>query len=195
MTDITPTDTQAVAIKDIVEWYGDKSRQEYYLAGYAGVGKSTIVELAKEGIKKRHKKVKRVPTAAFTGKAASVLHKKGVENAQTIHSLIYTPRKNKDTGESEFVLSEDSEAANADLIILDECSMVGDEMARDLRSFGKKILVIGDPGQLPPVKGQGAFTNRTPDTFLTEIHRQAADSPILHLATLARQKKASSFAF
>ena len=189
MTDITPNDQQAAAIKSIVEWYGDKHRQEFYLAGYAGVGKSTIAALAIEGIKKRHKKVKRIPTAAFTGKAASVLHKKGVENAQTVHSLIYTPRVDKDTGKVEFILSEDSEAANADLIVLDECSMVGDDIARGLRSFGKKILVIGDPGQLPPVKGQGAFTNREPDAFLTEIHRQAADSPILHLATLARQGK------
>jgi exodeoxyribonuclease-5 len=48
---------------------------------------------------------------------------------------------------------------------------------------------MGDPGQLPPVNGQGAFTNRTPDVFLTEIWRQAADSPIIHLATLAREGK------
>ena len=42
MTDITPTDEQAKAIKSIVDWYGEKGRQEFYLAGYAGVGKSTI---------------------------------------------------------------------------------------------------------------------------------------------------------
>jgi exodeoxyribonuclease-5 len=45
---------------------------------------------------------------------------------------------------------------------------------------------MGDPGQLPPVNGQGAFTRNAPDVFLHEIHRQAADSPILELATLAR---------
>jgi hypothetical protein len=65
--------------------------------------------------------------------------------------------------------------------------MVDEAMAKDLRSFGKKILIMGDPGQLPPVNGQGAFTNRTPDVFLHEIHRQAAESPILELATLARR--------
>src|SRR3954451_2344232 len=67
--------------------------------------------------------------------------------------------------------------------------MVNDEIAKDLRGFGKKILVMGDPAQLPPINGEGAFTNREPDVFLREIHRQAADSPIIELATLARQGK------
>jgi ATP-dependent exoDNAse (exonuclease V) alpha subunit len=40
---------------------------------------------------------------------------------------------------------------------------------------------------LPPISGQGAFTRRAPDFLLTEIHRQAADSPIIRLATMARR--------
>ena len=67
--------------------------------------------------------------------------------------------------------------------------MVNKEIADDLRSYGIKLLVMGDPGQLPPVSGEGAFTNREPDVFLREIHRQAAGSPILELATLAREGK------
>ena len=65
--------------------------------------------------------------------------------------------------------------------------MVGEEMANDLLAFGKPILVLGDPGQLPPIKGEGAFTNAAPDVMLDEIHRQAGDSAILRLATMARQ--------
>ena len=38
--------------------------------------------------------------------------------------------------------------------------MVGAEMAADLLAFGKPILVLGDPGQLPPIRGDGAFTDR-----------------------------------
>ena len=186
MTDITPTDEQAKAIKAIVDWYGEKGRNEFYLAGYAGVGKSTIAALAIEDIKERHN-AKNVRTAAYTGKAASVLRKKGNEAAQTIHSLIYIPTVDKKTKELKFVLSKDSAAADADLIVLDECSMIDDRLADDLRSFGKKILVMGDPGQLPPVNGQGAFTRNAPDVFLHEIHRQAANSPIIELATLARK--------
>jgi exodeoxyribonuclease-5 len=65
--------------------------------------------------------------------------------------------------------------------------MVGAEMANDLLAFGKPILVLGDPGQLPPIKGEGAFTDAQPDVMLTEIHRQAETSAILRLATMARQ--------
>ena len=184
--DISPSKEQSDAIKAIVEWYGKKQPQEFYLAGYAGVGKSTIANIAIEEIKQKYG-IEKVRTAAYTGKAASVLRRKGVASAQTIHTLIYTPHLDSETGELSFTLSEKSDANDADLIVLDECSMVDHAMAKDLRSFGKKILIMGDPGQLPPVGGQGAFTNREPDVFLQEIHRQVADSPILHLATLARR--------
>jgi exodeoxyribonuclease-5 len=53
-------------------------------------------------------------------------------------------------------------------------------------SFKKPILVLGDPGQLPPIKGEGAFTKGQPDVMLTEIHRQAEESAIIRLATMAR---------
>lgn len=86
-----------------------------------------------------------------------------------------------------FVLNEQSIVRDAALIVLDEVSMVGEEMARDLLAFGKPILVLGDPGQLPPIKGEGAFTRDAPDVMLTEIHRQAGESAIIRLATLARQ--------
>lgn len=187
--EITPTDEQNKAIKAITDWYTNSfSPQEFYFAGFAGVGKTTVANFAHEELRSKHK-VKRIRTAAFTGKAALVLQKKGIGTAQTIHSLIYKHKVDKHTGKVTFKLSNDSDAADADLIVLDECSMVDNDMANDLRSFGKKILIMGDPGQLPPINGAGAFTNREPDVFLREIHRQSAESPILELATLARQGK------
>lgn len=92
-----------------------------------------------------------------------------------------------------FALNPQSDAADAHLIVLDEVSMVGEEMARDLMSFRKPILVLGDPGQLPPIKGEGAFTNVAPDIMLTEIHRQAAESAIIRLATMAREGQPIGF--
>src|SRR5258707_8417402 len=56
----------------------------------------------------------------------------------------------------------------------------------DLLSFGKPILVLGDPFQLPPVKGAGFFTDGAPDVMLTQIHRQAQDNPIIRLSELVR---------
>jgi exodeoxyribonuclease V len=93
----------------------------------------------------------------------------------------------KDMKRPRFGLNTESEVRDCKLIVLDEVSMVGPEMAADLLSFGKPILVLGDPGQLPPIRGEGAFTQQTPDVMLTEIHRQAGESAIIRLATMARQ--------
>jgi len=60
-------------------------------------------------------------------------------------------------------------------------------MGEDLLSFNTPVLVLGDPGQLPPIMGTGYFTSRGPDFQLTEVHRQALDSPVIALATLARE--------
>jgi exodeoxyribonuclease-5 len=93
----------------------------------------------------------------------------------------------KDMHSPKFALNPDSVVRDADLVVIDEVSMVNEIMAADLMSFGRPILVLGDPGQLPPIKGEGAFTQAEPDIMLTEIHRQAKDSPIIRLATMARE--------
>lgn len=85
---------------------------------------------------------------------------------------------------------EECDVARADLVVVDECSMVDSRMGEDLLSYGTKVLVLGDPAQLPPVRGGGFFTAQEPDVMLTEIHRQALDNPIIHLATLAREGQA-----
>lgn len=79
------------------------------------------------------------------------------------------------------------------LVIIDEGSMVDEEMAEDILGFDVPVLVIGDPGQLPPVGGKPGFMNRTPDAFLTEVHRQALDNPIIYLATLIRKGKRGDY--
>lgn len=86
-----------------------------------------------------------------------------------------------------FTLKLDSPISACDLLVVDECSMVDEQMGRDLLSFGTKILVLGDPAQLPPVRGGGFFTKGRPDAMLTEIHRQARDNPIVDMATRVRQ--------
>lgn len=86
-----------------------------------------------------------------------------------------------------FSLNLESTVKGAAVCVVDECSMVDQYVGRDLESYGTKLLVIGDPNQLPPVYGAGYFTSREPDAYIDEIHRQALDSPILRLADLARR--------
>ena len=123
--------------------------------------------------------------AAFTGKASLVMRRKGCTGASTIHSLIYIAEHER--GVFKFSLNPESAVKGADLVIIDECSMVGADLGHDLLSFGTKVLVLGDPAQLPPVDGAGYFTCRKPDFMLTEIHRQAAESPIIRMSMDVRE--------
>lgn len=176
---------QEAALNAVAEWLKRGEPQLFRLFGYAGTGKTTLAKKIAEDVDGD------VAFAAFTGKAALVMRSKGCEDARTIHSLIYR-RCETDSGEFFFVLNEDSAVARSRLVIIDECSMVDAELGRDLLSFGKPVLVLGDPGQLPPVKGDGFFTGATPDVMLTEVHRQASDNPILRLSMLVREGKSLS---
>lgn len=69
-----------------------------------------------------------------------------------------------------------------DLVIIDESSMLDQQQVEDLRMFGVPILVVGDRGQLPPIKNPMNRWTMKPDVELTEIHRQGADSGILQAA-------------
>ncbi len=171
---------QEAALKAVGEWLKRGDRQTFRLFGYAGSGKTTLARTLAEDSDGE------TVFGAFTGKAALVMRGKGCKGARTIHSLIYRAR-DTDTEEPSFELNDESPAAKANLIIIDECSMVDAELGRDLLSFGKKVLVLGDPAQLPPVKGGGFFTESEPDVMLTEVHRQAADNPIIQLSMLIRE--------
>ena len=178
------------ALKAVSKWLGEGRTQIFRLFGYAGTGKTTLARYFAEHVDGD------VQFAAFTGKAAQVLRSKGASNARTIHSLIYRPRgeesvEDETTGRTmvspTFSLNRQSPIAKAKLIVIDECSMVDEELGRDLMSFGTPILVLGDPGQLPPITGGGFFTDHEPDFLLTEIHRQARDNPIIQLALDVRE--------
>lgn len=172
---------QAGAIDAVAHWYAAKDKPVFRVFGFAGTGKTTLARHFAEGLKGV------VHYAAYTGKAAMVMRKNGCIGASTIHSLIYGVDIHPETGVTKFQLKPKAEFEYAALIIIDECSMVDEEIGRDLLSFGVPILVLGDPGQLPPVKGGGFFTEAEPDIMLTEIHRQAAENPIVQMATTIRE--------
>ncbi|MFL6797668.1 MAG: ATP-dependent RecD-like DNA helicase [Xanthobacteraceae bacterium] len=179
------TPHQDAALKAASDWFKAKrSRASIFrLFGYAGTGKTTLAKHLAQAVDGK------VLFAAFTGKAACVMRAKGCPGASTIHSLIYRARESDDETPS-FDLWHEAPASKAKLIIIDECSMVDGELARDLMSFGVPLLVLGDPAQLPPVQGGGFFTEAPPDAMLTEVHRQAQDDPIVWLSMQIRAGKA-----
>jgi exodeoxyribonuclease-5 len=176
---------QDQALKEIAGWLKGGGPQVFRLFGFAGTGKTTLARHLAEGIDGD------VLFGAFTGKAASVMRAKGCAGASTIHAMIYRPKRPAEDEEEEetlsFALNRQSEAAKASLIVIDECSMVDEELGKDLLSFGKPTLVLGDPAQLPPVKGGGFFTEAEPDVMLTQVHRQAAGNPIIRLSMDIRE--------
>lgn len=174
---------QDAALVAVRKWLRDPGApQVFRLFGYAGTGKSTLARELASGV------ARGVVFCAFTGKAALVMRRKGCPDASTVHSAIYAiVDEDGVVDEPRFVLNPESPVSTAGLVVLDECSMVSEDLGRDLLSFGTKVLVLGDPAQLPPVKGEGFFTARAPDVMLTEIHRQASENPIIHLATKVRE--------
>lgn len=206
---------QASALAKVNSFLSTKAQPYFYLAGYAGTGKTTLAKYLAEGVEGE------VLFAAFTGKAASVLREHGCPSARTLHSILYDgaddyianrikslrsalatnlvlTEEERDGYKAELAelrkkhkgpfwkLNPESPLKTAKLLVLDECSMINRPLAEDALSFGTPILVLGDPAQLPPVHGAGYFTSEMPDFLLTEIHRQAADNPILALATAVR---------
>src|SRR5438477_10135442 len=109
MTSFTPH--QDSALKAVAGWLKAKPGRNgtppvFRLFGYAGTGKTTLARHIAEGVDGE------VKFAAFTGKAALVMRKKGCDNASTIHSLIYSAC---DSGvvQQSFALWEDAPASKA----------------------------------------------------------------------------------
>lgn len=179
MTEWSPQ--QADALGKVAAWHKAGNQQIMRVFGFAGTGKTTLARHFAGGIKGSTR------FAAFTGKAAMVMRKSGCADANTIHSLIYQAVQNPKTGQLKFHLDKHGPVKDAALVVVDECSMVDEALGQDLLSYGKPVLVLGDPAQLPPVSGGGFFTDHEPDCMLTEIHRQAEGNPIVKLATDVRE--------
>ena len=201
------TPDQELAFKGVREWLSSTDKPIFHLFGYAGTGKTTIAKMLVEDVKGK------VLFASYTGKAALVMQCNNM-SASTLHSLlyIYNPpnrsvfKKMKDEAEEleaggekkklehelhkynsgSFRLNYESELCEASLLVIDECSMVNEEMKNDILSFNVPVLVLGDPGQLPPIDGLGALTSVKPDIMMTQVMRQALDNPIIYMATETR---------
>ena len=188
---LTPDQEEAAAL--IKEWFFHLDNQIFVLCGYAGTGKTFLVDYVVRDLG-----LKAGESAAFvapTGKAASVLIRAGTP-AGTVHSLIYTREEDIEVDENGEVISErflrfvrkEKIDSKIRLIVVDETSMVSDEVLRDLLSFGVKCLFCGDPAQLPPVGGTNTLLC-LPCVTLTQIVRQEESNPIVRLAERARAGK------
>lgn len=184
------SDDQKTVIRELFSWLATNNRPQYItVGGFAGTGKTTLISILRKHVHKQNKKIN-VAFCAYTGKAARVLKQKLQESAAvfpddtvgTIHSLIYSPITNDD---QEITGWKRRDELKTDLIIVDEASMVDEEIWQDLLDFKLPIIAVGDHGQLPPIKGNFNLM-QSPQLTLTQIHRQAQDNPIIKLSIMAR---------
>ena len=123
--------------------------------------------------------------AAPTGRAAKRLTEVTGEDASTIHRLLEAGI-DPHTGNMFFAKDEDN-PLKADVIIVDEMSMVDIQLLCSLLKAipqGKRLILVGDPDQLPPVGPGYPFSDclrseQLPCVRLTEIFRQAQESLIV----------------
>jgi exodeoxyribonuclease V len=199
---ISFSEDQEAVYKELIAWLKRRGDKLLTIGGFAGSGKSSMISVLAGDL--YHKKV---VFCALTGKAAGVLRKKirdaGVKGpnheVMTLHSLLYQSY----THECTDVCKKDGKKcdksgmlcwstkpgglADLDLIVIDEASMVSDQILKDLMAYGpKKVLAVGDHGQLPPVGGAASLME-SPNLRLEKIHRQAAGNPILELSQMIRE--------
>lgn len=146
------------------------------IAGYAGVGKSTLVRFIISALNLNPEED--VAYVTFTGKASQVLRDMGNPNATTAHKLLYyskqmpngkfkyTPRKTLDK--------------EYKVIVVDEISMLPLDLWNLLLSHHVYIIACGDPFQIPPINPkQDNHVLDNPHIFLDEVMRQAKESDII----------------
>jgi exodeoxyribonuclease V len=174
---------QQQALQELRDFLKSKDRDFHLLKGYAGTGKSTLCRyfIAELGLKG-------IVFCATTNKATGVLKDIMLADApyirwSTIHKLLKLIPENSGQG---WVLRQVGEPnlAGIKLIVLDECSMISEDLWRHLQDvpckFPVKILFMGDPAQLPPVGEVESASFSIPHlSQLTQVYRQGAQNPIL----------------
>lgn len=166
------------------------------ISGYAGTGKTTLISVLQE----EHEDDLLVVTP--TGKAAVRVREAAGARAMTIHRWLYAVIEDEKTGEVSWKLRDATavELPRCGFLVVDEASMMGYEVFRDVYrccvKLGLNLVLVGDGFQLPPVERElfrqdfSVFSPELPAHFkvqLTEILRQALDSPIIRVSQQIRE--------
>lgn len=210
-----PTPCQDRLLRDVGSFITGDDADIMVVNGYAGTGKTTALSAVIQSLVelKVH-----CTLLAPTGRAAKVLSSYSGRPAYTIHKHIYRQKSVGNDGFGQFSLAPNK--AKNTLFVVDEVSLIGIDamqqqsstafgtgnLLEDLVTFVRagvdcRLILVGDSAQLPPVgldcspalsreymEGFGGVVFETLETVV----RQAAESGILHNATMLRERIAES---
>ena len=199
-----PTEGQRTVLYHLAAFLlSEKPNPTYLLQGYAGTGKTTLVTTL---VRTLPQIGMRYQLMAPTGRAAKVLSGYTGKTASTIHRKLYRFQQYAD---GSFRMTRAENKAKNTLFIVDECSMISDDLTNgrslldDLINYvfsgeNCRLLMIGDNAQLPPVGLENSpandinvlknsFSLTVASYELTEVMRQEEESGILYNATKLRR--------
>jgi exodeoxyribonuclease V len=182
---------QQTAFDEIMNFVLNTDQQAFVLSGVAGSGKTEI-------IKRLNKALLAIPNfsitnCAITGRAVSVLQNKlhslkHYSEARTLHSLLYEAVVDRYGNFIEFRKRDPKEIRlTRTLFIVDEASMVTQDIFKDLMDVKLPVLFVGDKEQLPPIDSDDFNVMNHYDVHLNNIHRQAEGNPIIALSRIIRE--------
>jgi exodeoxyribonuclease V len=202
--DHKPTADQSEAIAKVSEYVAENVNDSIFLlTGYAGTGKTSLISAIVGTLDSlRIRSVLLAPT----GRAAKVLSSYSGKIALTIHKKIYRQKSSKDGvgtfsldrnlhKETYFIVDEASMIANssADASVFGSGQLLDDLVEYVYSGTGCKLILVGDPAQLPPVGSETSPALSLPaissygfgivSCELREVVRQAVSSGILMNAT------------
>lgn len=201
--DFELNDQQKSALKEL-EAFVNGDDTSITLSGYAGTGKTTIMGIFNEYLKRRIQAD--IIFSAPTHRANAVTRQK-TPNAKvvTLQSLLGL-RPDFDITEDVFDLHKlkfeqvaDVKIEAASIVIVDEASMIQDSLydflLEQIAAKGAQIIFMGDKGQLRPVKANNiskVFRNDGAQLQLTKVER-TGDNPILKESTRVRSGEGFSY--
>ena len=205
-----PTGCQDTLFKELASFVTGDPEDDWLMlvSGYAGTGKTSAISAFINVLKAFQKKY---ILLAPTGRSAKVLANYTGASAKTIHKQIYRQKSLKD-GVGQFSLDLNK---NRDTVfIVDEASLItignmtggtssfgSGDLLDDLMTYvksnrGNRLILIGDPAQLPPIGMDaslaldpyylGEYCSNVRECWLKSVVRQEKESGILHNATLLR---------
>lgn len=201
--DFELNDQQKSSLKEL-EAFVNGDDTSITLSGYAGTGKTTIMGIFNEYLKRRIQAD--IIFSAPTHRANAVTRQK-TPNAKviTLQSLLGL-RPDFDITEDVFDLHKlkfeqvaDVKIEAASIVIVDEASMIQDSLydflLEQIAAKGAQIIFMGDKGQLRPVKANNiskVFRNDGAQLQLTKVER-TGDNPILKESTRVRNGEGFSY--